>query len=230
MSAIREAGMARPDRLRQEQIGRLKRLLIKYSQPRFQMFLILLVTISIGAGASFVLLKAGLTGMWLRYPVAAIVAYLAFLIMLRLWVQYKFSDLSIAPDADAAQPEPGTESQYSIWKLRFIDFLDMASCGIDDFPVLFFIVAFLAILIVVWWIIIAAPALIAEVLVDGVLVTGLWHRFKRYGETSSLGGAVRATMLPAVIVFVGLGIIGFFLQTIKPGADSIGDLFRGGRY
>jgi hypothetical protein len=220
--------MAKYDMLRQEQIGRLKRLLIKYSQPRFQMFLILLVTISIGAATSFVLLKSGLTGMWFRYPVAAIVAYLAFLIMLRLWVQYKFSDLNFAPDADVAQPEPETWSKDSIWKLKFIDFFDLA-WGIDDFPVLFFIVAFLAILlIVVWWIIIAAPALIAEVIVDGLLVAGLWHRFRRYGETSSLGGAVRATMLPAIIVFVCLAIIGFFLQMIKPGADSIGDLFRGG--
>jgi hypothetical protein len=65
-------------RLRQEQIGRFQRLLLKYSQPKFQMFLIMLLTACIGAGISFVLLKAGLTGTWLRYPIAAIAAYLFF--------------------------------------------------------------------------------------------------------------------------------------------------------
>lgn len=217
--------MENSEGLRREQISRLKRYLLKYSQPKFQMFLILILTASIGAGTSFFLLRAGLTGMWLRYPAAAIVAYLAFLAILRLWVQHKFSDLGFPPEADIARPEPENRPKGSIWRFRFIDFLDLG-WGIDDFPVVLFFIAILAIIIVVVGIIIAAPVLIAEVLVDGLLVTGLWHRFMLYGEKSSLSGAVRATIFPAAIVVVCLGIIGFMLQTMVPAAHSIGDLFH----
>jgi hypothetical protein len=218
--------MANHDRLRQEQIGRFRRILVKYSQPRFHMFLIMLLTASVGAGTSFVLLKEGLTWMWLRYPIAAIIAYLFFLTLLRLWVQYKFSDLNLLPETGIVEQESGARAKQSIWGKIPIDLFDLA-WGIDDFPVVIFVIAILAVIIVIFGIIIAAPILMSEVLVDGLLVAGLWHRFNRYGEESSLGGAVRATILPATIVILCLGIIGFFLQIIEPGADSIGDVFRG---
>ena len=215
------------DKPRRKQIGRLKRILLKYSQPKFQMFLIMLLTASIGAGASFVLLKAGLTAMWLRYPVAAIIAYLAFLVILRAWVHHRFGAMNIPPDANYMETDTDTGTQRSIWKTHFIDFVDL-SCAIDDFPAAVLFLAASGVIVVILGIIIAAPVLMAEVLVDGFLVAGLYHRFKRYGEESSLGGAVRTTILPVIIVVICLVTIGFIFQAIEPRADSIGDLFRRG--
>jgi hypothetical protein len=213
--------------LRRGQIGRLSRFLAKYSQPRFQLFLILVLTAAVGAGTSFVLLKNGLDTMWLRYPIAAVIAYLTFLALLRLWVQCKLSQLDFSHEAYLDEPEPEPKSQRSTWNTGLFDLLDLV-CWFDDFPVAILIVAVVIILVVVLGIIVAAPVLMAEVLVDGILVAGLWHRFMLYGKQSSLRGTIRATILPAIAVVVCLAIIGLILQMIEPGANSIGDVFRGG--
>jgi hypothetical protein len=212
------------DRIRRGQISRLSRFLAKYSQPRFQLFLILVLTAAVGAGTSFVLLKNGLNSMWLRYPIAAVIAYLAFLTLLRLWVQCKLSQLDFSREAYLGEPEP--KSHRSAWNSSLFDLLDLV-CWFDDFPVAILIVAVVIILVVVLGIIVAAPVLMAEILVDGILVTGLWHRFMRYGEQSSLRGTIRATILPSIAVVVCLAIIGLILQMIEPGANSIGDVFCG---
>ncbi|MCG2816263.1 MAG: hypothetical protein L6425_10070 [Candidatus Aminicenantes bacterium] len=72
----------------------------------------------------------------------------------------------------------------------------------------------------------AAPMLLAEVLLDGLVVAGLWHRINNREAIESIGGALRTTWVPAVIVIIGLGIIGFLLEIIEPSAKSIGDLIR----
>jgi hypothetical protein len=210
---------------RKEQIGRLSRILRKYSQPRFQLFLILLLTASAGAGASFVLLKVGLAAMWLRYSLAALIGYLTFLGLLQLWVQFQLSDPLVAMKVSETKPEGEAKSMWSAWDVNPFDLLDIGSM-FDDLPIVILVFAVLVVLIVVIGIIVAAPVLLAEVLLDGLLVAGLWHRFKRYGAGESLRSAVRATILPAIFVVVCLGAIGLALQQLAPGADSIGDVFR----
>jgi hypothetical protein len=215
------------NRLRREQVSRLSRFLAKYSQPRFQLFLILVLTAAVGAGTSFVLLKNGFNNMWLRYPIAAVIAYLTFLALLRLWVQCKLSQLDFSHEAYLSEPEPEPKSQRSTWDTSLFNFLDLV-CWFDDFPVAILMVAAVIILVVVLGIIVAAPVLMAEVLVDGILVAGLWHRFMLCGKPSSLRGTIRATILPAIAVVVCLAIIGLILQMFEPGANSIGDVLRGG--
>jgi hypothetical protein len=210
---------------RRDQIGRLSRFLTKYSQPRFQLFLILLLTASAGAGASFVLLQIGLTSMWLRYPCAAVIGYLIFLTLLRLWAQWQLSGPIVEQETHDTTPEVEAKSKGSAWDLNPFDVLDVGSV-FDDLPIAILVVAVLIVVIVVISVIVMAPVLLAEVLLDGLLVAGLWHRFTRYGAESSLGGAVRATVFPATVVVTCLGVIGYVLQVVAPGADSIGDVFR----
>src|SRR5918997_2967356 len=71
---------------RSRTVGRAERLLLRRAWPRVQMTLILLATGCAGFLVSFALLHAGLTRMWLRYPVAILSAYAVFLLLLRLWL------------------------------------------------------------------------------------------------------------------------------------------------
>jgi uncharacterized membrane protein YgcG len=54
--------------------------------PRFQMSLLLLLTGLIGFLSSFLLLHSGISQMWLRYPLAILSGYVAFLLLLRSWL------------------------------------------------------------------------------------------------------------------------------------------------
>ena len=76
----------RKNRTRSQAVERAKRLLLRRSRPRLQMSLLLLLTGGSGFLCSFVLLRAGLSQMWLRYPLAIITAYCVFLLLLRLWL------------------------------------------------------------------------------------------------------------------------------------------------
>src|SRR5919107_255209 len=84
---------------RQRAVGRAERLLVSRAWPRAQMTLILLATGCAGLLVSFTLLHAGLTRMWLRYPVAILCAYGVFLLLLRLWLAAQ-SRRKSGPDLD----------------------------------------------------------------------------------------------------------------------------------
>ena len=58
----------------------------KLSMPRIQISIILLLTAAVGFLTSIILLAVGMTDMALRYPLAVVMAYLTFLILLRIWL------------------------------------------------------------------------------------------------------------------------------------------------
>lgn len=71
-----------------------------------------------------------------------------------------------------------------------------------------------------------APVLLAEVLVDGVLVTGLYRRVKKADQRHWLRTAVRKTLLPAIIVAVCFAVAGYAMEQIAPEARSVGEVWR----
>lgn len=60
---------------------------------RLQMMLIVALTGAVGFFASLALLHAGLASLWLRYPVAVAIAYIAFLAFLWCWLRIRADDL-----------------------------------------------------------------------------------------------------------------------------------------
>jgi hypothetical protein len=71
----------------------------------------------------------------------------------------------------------------------------------------------------------AAPALVAEVFLDAVLVGALYQRMKHIEQRWWLGGAIRQTWYPVLLTALGLMIIGFAMQAAAPGAKSIGEVW-----
>lgn len=73
------------------------------------------------------------------------------------------------------------------------------------------------------WILWTAPALLAEVLVDGLVLTGLYRRLKNAPEPGYwLASAIRRTWISAVVVALLFSFAGYLLQTAVPEARSIG--------
>lgn len=70
-----------------------------------------------------------------------------------------------------------------------------------------------------------APALLAEILVDGLLLTGLYKRMKGIERGNWLRTAVRKTLPAALVVALFFSIAGYLFQKAVPDAHSIGDIW-----
>jgi hypothetical protein len=71
---------------RERRIEIIRRRLLRKSTPRIQVTLILTLTALAGFLTSFCLLHSGVHSMWLRYPLAILMAYGVFLVLLGVWL------------------------------------------------------------------------------------------------------------------------------------------------
>jgi hypothetical protein len=231
--------MPQPPESRKEAVRRLGLYIRRWRQPHLVLFVILVLTGAVGAAASFLLLHMGLIRMWLRYPIAAYAAYGAFLVCLHLWRDRLLSQPESAVEVERMAEEAEsvgsgndpTTKEFSQSKgsllsdLNPLDFVDLP----DDpsaFLILAVIVMVVAALIIIGFVIVTGPALLAEILLDGLLVSGLWHRFKKSGGEDPLGAAFRMTWIPALAVILLLAVAGWFLGLAVPSARSLGDVVR----
>ena len=78
------------------------------------------------------------------------------------------------------------------------------------------------------YVVYAAPLLLAEILVEGVLLSGLYRGMKgaRRAGGDWLGAAVRRTWLPVLLTLVTFSAAGYFLQRAAPRARSFGEAWK----
>jgi hypothetical protein len=72
----------------------------------------------------------------------------------------------------------------------------------------------------------AAPILLAEVLVDGLVMAGIAHRLRRGPPAHWAVGVVRRTWLPVLALAIMFGVVGFGLEQLVPGATTMGEAVR----
>jgi hypothetical protein len=102
---------------------------------------------------------------------------------------------------------------------------DSEGCAFFLIAVALVVAGTLAALYVVY----AAPLLLAEILVEGLLLSGLYRGMKkaRRGVGGDwLGAAVRRTWLPVLLTLVTFAAAGYFLQRAAPSARSLGEAWR----
>ena len=109
--------------------------------------------------------------------------------------------------------------------------LDLPSIdvGLDLEELGFIILAVVAIiggLLASLYIIYIAPILLAEILVDGLLVAGLYKRVKHIEPRNWVRTAVSRTILPAILVALFFTGAGWALQKAAPEARSIGEVWH----
>lgn len=89
---------------RRKEIARIQCTLERLHSPRLQMMLIVALTAAVGFLASFALFHVGVESMWIRYPFAVVIAYVAFLFLLWCWLRLRSSDFLDGLDV----PSPST--------------------------------------------------------------------------------------------------------------------------
>lgn len=203
--------------------------------PRFQMSLILLLTGFAGFLSSFLLLHSGISQMWLRYPLAILSAYIAFLLLLRLWlsIQRYRGNFDLPIDSGfSGTSSPSTDFSFggggdfggggaggswgdsisssnsggggsSVFDGISFDF-DLEELGLLILAVVALLGGFFASLYVVY----IAPVLLAEILVDGLLLRSLYKRVEHIQRKYWLKTAVRKTLLPALLCVLFFGLAG----------------------
>ena len=214
----------------------LRALRIYFAQkrwPRLAMSVIVIATGGIGALASWVMLRGGVEQMWMRYPLALLVAWGGFLLLVRLWVEVERRYFHADEDIEALLQ--GHDPKDAINRLKesdssVFDWLDLSSfpTGDDEGGCLAVIFVFIlgTLLLLFGWAIVTvvagAPILIAEVFLDAFLVSALYRRMKPLDQRWWVAGAVQHTALPVLVTAVVLAACGALLAVAAPGAKSIG--------
>lgn len=243
--------MSRPRRTRfasrAQAVASLRAQLERGSWPRAQMMLLVLLTGGAGFVASFVMLALGVGAMGIRYLLACLAAYACFLAMLGAWIRWQRGERDFDPGIDlpdGAGHAPGGTGGWGAGggrsggagaSARFdapspavspgdaggLDLdLDAGDAAIPLLLVLLVLGVLLSSLFVVW----TAPALFAELLLDGVLAAGLYRRLHGIDTRHWLQTAVRKTAWPFLLTTAALAAGGFWLQSLAPRAASIGDV------
>jgi FtsH-binding integral membrane protein len=259
--------------------------------PRVLMSLILAATGAAGFLVSFALMYLGVTRMWLRYPIAVLVAYGVFLLLLRIWLhlqRHSWTDLlpddlnlaNVDPIADAgAHVEQGfsfggagdfggggaggtwTEgvrgatpatsdigTHASSGSVGGVSGSGVSSGGggksgdiaggilsgidldVDNEGCVFFLLALALIvagLLASLYVVYAAPTLLAELLVEGILLSGLYRGMKKDARQGDwLRAVIRRTWLPVLLTLTLFAAAGYLLQRAAPRARSLGEAFR----
>lgn len=202
--------------------------------PRVQMMLLLAATGGAGFLASYGMLQLGVDRMALRYPLAVGIAYLVFFLLLRLWLslqddtdEYPVDGLDLAVDAaDAGLDAMSFGSSPSISKSGGTS-LDLDVPDLDEGIFLIVLAAVAAVVLgAVFYVIFLAPLLLAEVLVDGLLLVGFYKKLKGPEPEHWALCAVRRTWIPAIIVAVTFFFAGVVFENLAPDARSIGGVWK----
>lgn len=245
------------------------------------MLLILVLTGGFGFFASWSLLELGISALWIRYPLAVVLAYGVFLLLLRLWLAYQrrrrgstgdsvdLSDLldpglldvggGVARGAGTAgriaggggrfggagasgsyqgavplpvgEPQMATSAAGEYGSSGAGDavgsLFDLAAADEGTIPILVVVLilaAAFSLVLLAGYVVWIAPALLAELLVDGLVVAALSHRLHRIDSPSWTRGVLRRTWLPAAGMALLLGFTGYVFQRLDPSIRSIGDI------
>jgi hypothetical protein len=203
---------------------RFERLLARSSAPRFQMFVMVSATGVAAFLASVLLLHLGLHAMWLRYGFSVGVAYgmfLALVWMWMLWYRKRWTPrVDVTDIADAATDFDLGGPGGSLFDFSFDLDLEEGALALVVLAAVACAVAAAA------YVILDAPSLLAEVLLDSVLSAGLYRRLRKIEQRHWLESAVRKTGLPFLLVAVFFMAAGALGHWYAPDAVSIGGVLR----
>jgi hypothetical protein len=174
------------------------------------------------------LLRAGLASMPLRYLLALCIAYAIFLLLVRRFAEHGDLDFDIpgsgsgnshAVGSGSGRVDAGAASAHD----HDAGWLDGADAA-EALPLLL-VIAAIAIACASLWIVVSAPTLFAELLVDGALSATLYRRLRKLETRHWLDTAVRHTIGPFLVTAVVVVAFAFAAQHYRPHAHSLGEVF-----
>jgi hypothetical protein len=216
---------------RSELVSAIRERLSRISLPRFQMLIIVMVTGLSGFLASVVLLHWQLRAMWLRYGLCVALAYLIFLLLLRLWIHHRsrfapdVGDILDGPDTVDVSEASGASRPSESGAFDWSDFFDVFDID-EPLALLAFLAAVGSTLIAGVYVVYSSPTLFAEILVDAAFSVGLYRRMRNLEPRHWLQSVLRLTGIPCAFVALFCMVAGGVSQKYAPEAVSIGGVLR----
>lgn len=245
---------ARAQSHRSAEVSRIQAELERNSFPRLQMSLLVALTGGSGFLTSVLLLRFGVVEMWLRYLASFAVAYAIFLFLLWLWLKTRadqVDDPGVMEVSLSNGARPATSTSYSgnggtfdgggasatyetpaktvraAGAGRRVSAKTSGTAEESDGSALLLIIIVViiaAILLSSLFVIYSAPALFAELMVDGVLSASLVRKLRGIETRHWLATAIRKTALPFGLTAVIVCACGWVMAGLVPGAHSIGQV------
>lgn len=235
-------------------LQQLRSGLERHGYPRLQMLLLVTLTGGAGFLCSYLLLQSGVDELWLRYPSSVGVAYLVFLLLLWLWLRTSEDDYidsvdsvdltDFVPSGGSRVTGPdgwsghggrfggsGASGHYDAVGVEDPDAGDSLSHGLDIVPdadelaiPLILLAIAVTLLLASVSIVYSAPALFAELLLDGVLAATLYRRLQRIETRHWLETAIRRTGVTFLVTAVVLAAAGWGVSIYAPEAKWLGEV------
>jgi hypothetical protein len=194
------------------------------------MAVVVLICVGIGVGTSIILREMGITGMWLRYPVAFVASYSVFLLLLGSMIAYSTHRLNgqrkrLFRDSQRHQHRSEDTGRPELEDLidRLFELARHSNNGNGDprgAAVLLLILLAATVVLICVYFICVAPAFLAELIVEGACLTWLYQPRDRLGLNRWHAVALEQTALPALIMAFSLMTIGIGLQISAPRAET----------
>lgn len=228
--------------MRERLVETMRRRWVAGGGKRGPMRLILLATALAGFAASALMLRLGVRHMELRYPLAVLAGYLVFLVLVRVWAEVERRQFESQQEVEAllasAPSEPPLRwpsASLDGGKRKGWDWTDVIDpvFDLEDPQGCLIGLILLAVVFVLGGTIVAiggvigsAEVLLAEVILDGMLVAALSRRLQHLERRWWVESVLSQTIKPVVGTLLFLAIAGFVLQQLYPEAHSIGGVWR----
>lgn len=195
--------------------NRLANFYDRISAPRTIIFVIVCLSASIGIGSSYLLFKAGLGMMVIRYPLAFGLGYLGFLLMVRIWAEIERSRMNSDEVKKCGDDAP---TEGSGWLDGFQVDPFMVEGGL--FVLIF--LAFVAFGVLILSIVNAGPIILAEVVFDVALAGTAYKVLAKADKRHWLAAAIKRTYIQALVIFFVLLVAGGTFDILAPNSDTMG--------
>lgn len=231
-----------------------ERIALRHS-PRLHCLLILTACFGVGLLATFLLLRAGVSSMWVRYALALVAGYLTFLLGVRIWLHYagfhrfrateeggSYDGLDLIPEPTLGSARPaasflgaggrsgGAGASASYGDASGTSSGSSLAEGFDlgDAGVVLLILAALALAVAgsVVWLIYAAPTILAEAAFAALLSAGLVRGTRRLARNGWMASVVGNTWIAFSVVFVLAIAFALAAQHYYPEARTLSDVLR----
>jgi hypothetical protein len=243
---------------RKELVDRIRRRLQRDTLARLQLAVIVTGTGLAGFLIAAGLLALGLDSMAVRYGLSVVGAYATFMGLVRLWIELYRRQVDLTDALDLASEIPGDFDGFDAigdggasggggadgaWAPLAtpiesgpidasvgetsgggaLDVLDLDEGWLIAIPIMF-IGALVASALLIW----SGPILLAELVLDVVVVSSLYRRLAHSDKRSWFTTTIRKTWVPALVAAVLVVGAGLTLDLVAPEARTIGEALAGG--